>query len=641
MKKIIVSIIVISFLISSTPLSIGGVGNVEEQEVTLFDDLEQLLTFEGITAREILESLSFIEESDEIILDSDENLKREISQDLKFVEESYEIMKSGIPAQPTGNGDTEYWAVLIGADCSVLFRNPWPFSFDVQVDQMARLLPVSYHWQEEHIKVLKNEEVNLANIILALLWLDLKDDGNDVTLVYYTAHGGRLKFDLKPKDEDDRRDEFLSTYYTMVNPFSKVTDDLFNYLLNRLDSKVIAVLIDSCLSGGMIDSNHKNKRVMMTSSREDEATYPGFSEAFYFCLQQGDDDNGGMVTANEAYEYANSLIINTNDPNYDGQHPVIYDSYQEDLILTEVEIPPDVPTIYDGVRIVNVGDSVSFSADSTDPDEDQIEYGWDWHAKFPWNQDGHERGEVDTWTGFYDSGNICTKSHTWYEPGIYDTRVKARDIHGAEQLGLFWLIKNNVWSKAISTIVCAEDEIVDQFQTQDDFTQMRLDDDISLAQSFIPSSTTLEKIKLKLHWWVEKETYRFTLSLRNNSGWINNEDLITIEKIINLEKKWEWNVAWIEFELNETLELTQGEPYYMILKLNEQNPRYVYWSGSENDVLPECNAWRGDESWIPLNGDFCFVTYTNESYFEGGESSLMDLTQTTGDPVSQQINSPK
>ena len=93
--------------------------------------------------------------------------------------------------------------------------------------------------------------------------------------------------------------------------------------------------------------------------------YSGFSEAFYFCLQQGDNDNGGMVTADEAYEYANSLIINTNDPNYDGQHPVIYDSYQEDLILTEVEIPPDVPTIYDGVRIVNVGDSVSFSADST------------------------------------------------------------------------------------------------------------------------------------------------------------------------------------------------------------------------------------------------------------------------------------
>lgn len=49
------------------------------------------------------------------------------------------------------------------------------------------------------------------------------------------------------------------------------------------------------------------------------------------------------------------------------------------------------------------GEEVTFHASTTDPDGDNIRYGWNWD----------EDGTVDDWTGYYPSGSQCTQTHTY------------------------------------------------------------------------------------------------------------------------------------------------------------------------------------------------------------------------------------
>jgi hypothetical protein len=68
------------------------------------------------------------------------------------------------------------------------------------------------------------------------------------------------------------------------------------------------------------------------------------------------------------------------------------------------------------------GLSYSFSTSATDPDGDQVKYGWDWNGD----------GTIDNWSGFYNSGSTSSMSHTWTNPGTYHVKVKARDDNNAE-----------------------------------------------------------------------------------------------------------------------------------------------------------------------------------------------------------------
>jgi hypothetical protein len=64
----------------------------------------------------------------------------------------------------------------------------------------------------------------------------------------------------------------------------------------------------------------------------------------------------------------------------------------------------------------------TYSSFTTDPEGDDIMYGWEWH--------GDE--SVEGWTDFKESGMKGTYSHTWYYEGKYSIRVKAVDEHGAK-----------------------------------------------------------------------------------------------------------------------------------------------------------------------------------------------------------------
>ncbi len=83
--------------------------------------------------------------------------------------------------------------------------------------------------------------------------------------------------------------------------------------------------------------------------------------------------------------------------------------------------PPNTPTTPFGPTIGTVGVSYTYTTIATDPDGDDIKYGWDWNGD----------SIIDEYSSFYSSGETCTMTHTWESPGIYNVKVKAKDEHNA------------------------------------------------------------------------------------------------------------------------------------------------------------------------------------------------------------------
>lgn len=98
--------------------------------------------------------------------------------------------------------------------------------------------------------------------------------------------------------------------------------------------------------------------------------------------------------------------------------------YSRALSQSEIEEhsnnPPNTPSMPDGPEVGSCFETYTYSTSTTDPDGDQVQYYFDW---------GDETG---TWTGFVDSGTSASASHSWSSGGLYEIRVKARDIHSAE-----------------------------------------------------------------------------------------------------------------------------------------------------------------------------------------------------------------
>lgn len=594
-------------------------GKIRPEEA-LIVELEKFFEFEGITPEQIKESLPLVDDSKEQLLDIEDNSEEPLLPEIEDIEEALDLMMgSSTPVNPVGSGDTEYWAVLIGADFN-WYYNHFIMRFDKNVECMYNLLLASNHWQANHIKVLKNEDVTVANIVGALLWLDMMDDDNDISLVYYTAHGAQLRIknkklgidlpiDLPPVDEEDGCDEFITTHWTGRNPFSIITDDLLNYLLNRLDSQGIAVLIDACHSGGMFDSNHQNMRVMMASCEEHELGAGIRFAKFMMKGMQGyaDDINeggndDGMVSAEEAFSYATPRYI---DFSNEFCHPVIKDEYDGELQLTDVKLPPSPPSWINGPLIGNTNILYNFSVVSTDPEDHKIRYGWDWDSKagyklligYPYFYPVPYK--VFEWTEFFPSGTSVCMHHSWNEPGVYDIRVKSQD-----DSGFFELDPRVHWSVDWTTIITSDDELVDQFQTEDISANV-VEDDQWCAQSFIPNLEKLSKVALELDCFDNNYTVDFLI----------RSDL-TGDNLVEISKNIEGDCSWIDFVFPEDLSVTPGETYYMILGI--QNIQGPYWVKSYQNPYPRGKAYVSEDSgqswssnkWFIINVDFCFVTYS-------------------------------
>ena len=82
---------------------------------------------------------------------------------------------------------------------------------------------------------------------------------------------------------------------------------------------------------------------------------------------------------------------------------------------------PAVPETPSGPTEGETGIDYDFSASTTDPEEDSIFYWFDWG-------DGINSG----WLGPFASGDVCTTSNSWSDPGSYPVKAKAKDTFGHE-----------------------------------------------------------------------------------------------------------------------------------------------------------------------------------------------------------------
>jgi len=80
---------------------------------------------------------------------------------------------------------------------------------------------------------------------------------------------------------------------------------------------------------------------------------------------------------------------------------------------------PNTPNAPEGPSSGKIGEELTYTASTTDPENDDLYY------LFDWGDDSNQE-----WLGPYESGEEIEASHTWDSRGNYQVRVKARDEHG-------------------------------------------------------------------------------------------------------------------------------------------------------------------------------------------------------------------
>jgi uncharacterized repeat protein (TIGR01451 family)/fimbrial isopeptide formation D2 family protein len=97
------------------------------------------------------------------------------------------------------------------------------------------------------------------------------------------------------------------------------------------------------------------------------------------------------------------------------------DTEDTTVTISQDNNPPDTPSKPTGPESGESDTTYTFSSSATDPNDDDIRYGWD--------LDGD--GVIDKWTSFYNSGSIAKITHSWSSAGTYHIKVKAEDTYGA------------------------------------------------------------------------------------------------------------------------------------------------------------------------------------------------------------------
>ena len=89
------------------------------------------------------------------------------------------------------------------------------------------------------------------------------------------------------------------------------------------------------------------------------------------------------------------------------------------VLVSNYNYAPETPSAPTGPEEGYAGELLTYTATTTDPDGDEIKYGFDW--------DGDD--VVDQWTDYVASGTSVDISHSWDEGGDYQVKVKAEDMY--------------------------------------------------------------------------------------------------------------------------------------------------------------------------------------------------------------------
>jgi hypothetical protein len=533
----------------------------------------------------------------------------------------------------TYNEDTEYWGLLIGVNEYYDYPEDSFIENKLVVERLYNTMICSDFWQEDHIKIITGKDATRKNIINGFKWLEENDNEDDVCFIFYGGHGIISLELFPPFDEDDRYDGWLSTYWTSKLTshhslllallglyISSISDDKFNNLLSKLDSKGICVAIFACQGGEFDDPPIKtlaitsiyeklsmkteqfsykfcedlkdSGRVILMPCEEDEGVDGTWFIDFLIQGFQGfsDVNNDYLCTAEEAFNYSAPLTTEysskyTAFPTY----PSIFDDYPGELVITQSELPPSIPESFTNLSTGEIGKSYNFKIKSVDPDNDLIRYYVEWG-------DG-----TYEYSDFYSSNEIINLSHSWEEEGVFNFYIYSEDIHGSR----------NIFPYKDVIMITDENEI-DQIQLNESYYSFYpVCDNIQVGQSFKPQMNYISKVAVPIFSRANDPVY---LYIKKN---IDDEEslaeaCISVPPTINDFSKGVYN--WALFDIPD-LYVDINETYYIVCKTD------FFWQGQQSNLWA-CNyedvysygyllySMDYGENWNNcFNEDFCFVIY--------------------------------
>jgi uncharacterized caspase-like protein len=132
--------------------------------------------------------------------------------------------------------------------------------------------------------------------------------------IFYSGHGGQVQPDQAPIDETDNKDELIAGYDTTDAPLANyIRDDEFKQQLDSLGTAHVAIIFDSCNSGGLDVSNAD--RAVLAASQENQLSFETseleHGVLTYYVLEAlqtpaSDTNADGWVSMQEIYNYAGS-----------------------------------------------------------------------------------------------------------------------------------------------------------------------------------------------------------------------------------------------------------------------------------------------------------------------------------------------
>jgi len=216
---------------------------------------------------------------------------------------------------------------------------------------------------KDHITLLLGEEATQRKIKAAFRELIDKTDANDLVVFYFSGHGAQGDDYGAREDEADDSDEFYLPYDTRVDKLfsTAIRDDIFADWMNSLSDRYVAIILDSCYSGGATKgvkgvgkpqggdrqtvfddlSYEGNRRALLAASREgQQALEPKelkqglFTHYLLEAFQDksGDINGDGKLTVEEIYEYLEPKVESFAEKKHHEQVPIKKGSLSPALI---------------------------------------------------------------------------------------------------------------------------------------------------------------------------------------------------------------------------------------------------------------------------------------------------------------------
>jgi hypothetical protein len=82
---------------------------------------------------------------------------------------------------------------------------------------------------------------------------------------------------------------------------------------------------------------------------------------------------------------------------------------------------PEIPELPEGTTFGVINKQYVYTSSSIDYDGDELYYLWDWGD-----------GTFSDWLGPYDHSENCMATHNWTSPGVFDVKVKVKDVIDVE-----------------------------------------------------------------------------------------------------------------------------------------------------------------------------------------------------------------